>query len=163
MPAKPTISKKSSTKYRQGRYMVRNPQKYKGNPGNITYRSSWEYELMKWCDLNPAVLHWGSEEVVVPYVSPVDNKFHRYFVDFYAEIMTRNGVERYLIEIKPYAQTVAPKPKKRNGLLTESYKEEIKTYMVNRAKWKAAASVAMRSGMCFIVLTEKELFGGLKR
>jgi trans-aconitate methyltransferase len=66
-----------------GKYRPISPQKYKGNPTEIYYRSLWELRFMKWCDENKKVLEWGSEEIVVPYRSPLDGKYHRYFVDFY--------------------------------------------------------------------------------
>lgn len=155
---KPDITKK--TKFKQGKYKPLNPKKYIGNPSNITFRSSWEYDLMNWLDRHPAVRRWASEEVIIPYLSPVDGKQHRYYVDFYAEIFTRNQIlEKYLIEVKPYAQTVFPKMKKKSGVLTESSKEDMRTFLVNSAKWKAASRFAQKRGMKFIIITENELFG----
>ena len=70
----------------KGRYRVQNPKKYRGNLSEVVYRSSWELKFMKWCDTNSSVLEWGSETTVIPYKSPVDNKIHRYFVDFYIKL-----------------------------------------------------------------------------
>ena len=93
----------------QGRYTVSFPKKYKGDPNNVIYRSSWEYKFMKWCDLTPSIQEWGSEEIIIPYISPVDGKKHRYFPDFYVKINN----QKYLVEVKPLKQTKEPKTQKR--------------------------------------------------
>ena len=94
----------------KGKFTPKNIRKYKGDYRNIIYRSSWELKFMKYCDTTPSVLEWVSEEIVVPYRSPLDNKIHRYFVDFYAKIQEADGtITTYLIEIKPSKQTVPPK------------------------------------------------------
>ena len=93
---------------------------------------------MLWCDKNENILEWGSEEIIIPYRSPVDNRFHRYFPDFYVKAKTRNGtLSKNIIEIKPYAQTQQPKRNKKVKV-TRSYLSEVKTFAVNQAKWKAA-------------------------
>ena len=134
----------------QGKYRPSFPNKYKGDPGNVVYRSSWEYKFMKWCDITPTVLEWGSEEIIIPYISPVDGKRHRYFPDFYVKI----GNKKYLVEVKPYKQTKEPKTQKRN---TKRYINEVVTYAVNQAKWKAATEFCLDNGWEFMLITEKEL------
>jgi hypothetical protein len=125
-----------SKNLRQGRFIPRNPKKYKGNPQNIVYRSSWELRFMKWCDLNESILEYGSEEFWIPYVSPVDNRVHRYFPDFIIKVKEQTGeIKTYIIEVKPKKQTIPPKQKSR---VTKSFLYEAKTYAVNQAKWKAA-------------------------
>ena len=59
------------------------PEKYTGDPTNIIMRSSWETMFASWCDKNPSVVKWSSEETIIPYRCPTDNHIHRYFVDFY--------------------------------------------------------------------------------
>ena len=108
----------------QGKYRPSYPRKYKGDPSNIIYRSSWEYKFMKWCDYTTSVQEWGSEEIIIPYISPVDGKRHRYFPDFYVRIQNR----KYLVEVKPFKQTIEPKTQKRN---TKRYINEVVTYHVN--------------------------------
>ena len=101
----------------KGRYSPVNPKKYQGNPSNIIYRSLWERKFMKWCDMNSDVIKWGSEETVIPYISPIDNKIHRYFVDFYIQVRTKDGeLKSYLVEVKPKKYTKPPdtNPKKEN-------------------------------------------------
>ena len=139
----------------KGRYKVINPAKYKGDITNVVYRSLWELRFMKWCDNNDAILEWGSEIVVIPYVSPVDNKVHRYFVDFYIRVKNKNNeIEKYIIEIKPEKFTKPPPiPKKK----TKQFIEEVFTYGINEAKWKAAREYCENRKMKFLILTEKEL------
>lgn len=139
----------------KGRYRVLNPSKYKGNLGEIVYRSSWELKFMVWCDRNASVLEWGSETVVIPYKSPVDNKLHRYFVDFYVKIKNKESkVTKYLVEIKPEKFTKPPEiPKKQ----TKKFIQEVFQYGTNQAKWKAANEFCQERGMKFLVLTENDL------
>lgn len=139
--------------YKQGRFTPRHPEKYVGDASNIIYRSSWELKMMKWADMNPDVLKYASEELIIPYVSPVDSRQHRYFVDFLIMVRTRSGeIKKYAVEIKPAAQTVPPTTKNKKRLL-----EETMTYAVNQAKWAAADAFCKKKDMEFIVLTEKHL------
>lgn len=139
----------------KGKYRVSNPSKYRGDIKDIVYRSSWELKFMKWCDTNPSVIEWGSETMIIPYKSPVDNKVHRYFVDFYIKIKNKDGnAVKYLIEIKPEKFTKPPIIPKRK---TRKFIEEVFQYGVNQAKWKSADEFCMDRGMKFLVLTEKDL------
>lgn len=143
------------TKTYKGRFRVANAGKYRGDITNIVYRSLWELKFMKWCDSNVSVLEWGSETVIVPYISPIDNKVHRYFVDFYIKIKNKNNtIEKYLIEIKPEKYTKPPDiPSKK----TKQFIDEVFQYGVNDAKWKAAFEFCKDRNMKFIILTEKDL------
>ena len=134
----------------QGKYRPSFPGKYKGDFANVIYRSSWEYKFMKWCDITTSVQEWGSEEIIIPYVSPFDGRRHRYFPDFYVKINNK----KYLVEVKPYKQTKEPKNQKRH---TKRYINEVVTYAVNQAKWKAATEFCMDNGWEFMLITEKEL------
>ncbi len=139
----------------QGKFRPRNYQKYKGDPTNIIYRSRWELKFMKWCDNNTNILQWASEEFFIPYRSPLDNKWHRYFPDFYMKIKESNGsVKQYVIEVKPLRQTVRPKTPKRK---TKGYIYETLEYAKNQAKWKAAKEYCKDRRYEFKVVTEKEL------
>lgn len=138
-----------------GKYLPNNPKKYKGNPTMIFYRSLWELKFMKWCDLNHNILEWGSEEIAVPYRSPLDGRYHRYFVDFYIKVRNKSGeVKKYLIEIKPKKQTLEPQVQKRK---TQRYINEVKTYVINQAKWEAAREWAADRQLEFLILTEDHL------
>ena len=139
----------------KGRYQPKNPLKYKGNYRNIIYRSLWELKFMKYCDNNQNILEWGSEEFWLPYRSPLDNKVHRYFPDFYIKVRENNGmVKKYVIEIKPKKQCIEPKPQKKK---TRTYIYEVREYAKNQAKWKAAEEYCLDRGLQFKVLTENEL------
>jgi hypothetical protein len=140
----------------QGRFYPKNKQKYKGDSNNIIYRSLWERKFMNYCDLTESVIEWQSEEIIIPYLSPLDNKVHRYFPDFLIKIKENAGeIKTYLIEIKPKSQTVEPdkNPKRR----TKRWINEIYTWNVNQAKWKAAEEYCKDRLYEFKILTEKEL------
>lgn len=142
-------------KYLQGKYKLRNVEKYIGDSTNVIYRSSWELKFLNWCDNNPNVISFSSEEIIIPYKSPVDGKYHRYFVDFMVKIRTKDDVTKtYLVEIKPKKQTMPPEQKKR---ITKQYITEVATWGVNQSKWKAASEYCLDRGWEFKILTEKDL------
>tara|TARA_R100000388_G_C7230134_1_gene154146 strand:- start:920 stop:1360 length:441 start_codon:yes stop_codon:yes gene_type:complete len=143
----------------KGKYKPSNPKKYKGDPTNIIYRSLWERKFMVYCDNHSKILQWGSEEIALPYRSPIDNKIHRYFPDFFIKVREKNGkVKRYIIEIKPKKQTIEPVVKKRK---TKGYIYEVYEYARNQAKWKAAEEFCKDRLWEFKILTEEEL--GIKK
>ena len=138
-----------------GRFRPKNPKKYVGDPTNIIYRSSWEARVMNWLDMNPSIISWASEELVIPYISPVDKRYHRYFPDFLVKVKTKDGSTKTMIlEIKPKKQAMEPAKKKR---VTKQYLQEVMTWGVNQAKWKAAEEYALDRGWEFKVLTEEHL------
>jgi len=140
----------------KGVFKPTNRSKYRGDINNIVWRSSWELRFLKYLDNNPAVLEYASEEIVIPYFSSVDNKLHRYYVDFYVKLKKSDEViKEYLIEVKPYNQTIKPKVPRR---ITENYMKSVNTYLVNQAKWKAAEAFCQKNGLEFLVLTEYALF-----
>jgi len=139
----------------RGKYQPSFPKKYKGDPTNIIYRSLWERKFMVYCDLNEKILEWGSEEIALPYRSPIDNRVHRYFPDFYIKVIESSGkIKKYIIEIKPKKQTAPPPKPKRQ---TKSYIYEAYEYAKNMAKWEAAKEWCLDRGYEFKVLTENEL------
>ena len=139
----------------KGKYKPSYPKKYKGDPTNIIYRSLWERKFMVYCDNNPNVLEWQSEEFCIPYRSPIDNKVHRYFPDFFIKYKDVSGKTRSsLIEIKPMRQCVPPPKPKRQ---TKKYLNEAFEYAKNQAKWKAAQDYCADRMWEFKVMTEKEL------
>ncbi len=142
-------------KYHQGKYTPKNPEKYVGDVNNIIYRSGWEKKMFIKMDTNPNVLKWGSEEIIVPYVSPVDGRVHRYFVDLVAMMKTRTGkIIKVMMEIKPLSQTIPPK---RPSRITKRYLNEIETYAINNSKWEAARKFAEQHNMTFELITENDL------
>ena len=139
-----------------GRYIPTNPKKYRGNPSQIIYRSLWERKLMVYCDRNEKILEWGSEEVIIPYLSPWDNKIHRYFPDFYMKVKQNSGgVKKFIIEVKPKYQCTPPvkNPKRK----TKKWYNDVKNYVINEAKWKSANEFCLDNGMEFKILTEEHL------
>jgi len=138
----------------KGTFKPRNPKKYIGDPNNIIYRSRWELVFMNYLDNHSDVKQWASEELHIPYMSPVDNKPHRYFPDFWVKKINREGKEDIvLIEIKPLAQTKRPTQSKNS----KRYLYEMKTWAINSAKWEAAQKYCDKKGWEFMIITEKEL------
>jgi hypothetical protein len=127
------------------------PEKYTGDPTNIVMRSSWETMFASWCDKNPSIVKWSSEETVIPYKCPTDNRIHRYFVDFKITVTTG---KTYLVEVKPAAQC---KPPVFPGKRTQRYLVESLTFMKNQAKWAAATEFAKDRNWEFKIITEHEL------
>ena len=138
-----------------GRFTPTNPQKYVGDYKNIIYRSSWECRVMTWLDKNPDVISWASEELIIPYISPADGQRHRYFPDFLVKVRNKDGaLKTMLIEVKPKYQTQPPVQKKR---ITKQYINEVVTYGINQAKWKAATEFCLDRGWEFKIITEDHL------
>ena len=140
----------------KGFFKPKHPSKYKGNPMNIIYRSSWELKLMDYLDKHPDIVSWQSEEFFIPYISPIDNKIHRYFPDFkVVKKIDGTKTETIVIEVKPKSQSVPPTLKKSKP--DKKYIREAMTYGINEAKWKAAKEFCDDRKWKFIVMTEKEL------
>lgn len=143
-------------KWKQGQFTPKNYKKYLGDPTSVVFRSGWEREVMKSFDENSNILAWNSEEIIIPYVNPWDQKVHRYFVDFYARIKQPDGtVKECLFEVKPKAQTIEPQKKIR---VSKRYLNEVVTYGINEAKWEAAKKFCDEHGWEFVILTENEIF-----
>ena len=140
----------------KGKFKPKYPTKYKGDIKEIVYRSSWELKMMKYCDTTKSIVEWGSEELVIPYLSPWDNRYHRYFPDFYIKVRTKNGsLKKYIIEVKPKNQCTPPErnPKRRTGV----WYNKVKTWGINKAKWKSATEFCLDHNMEFKILTEDHL------
>jgi len=138
----------------KGKYKPSYPKKYKGDPTNIIYRSLWERKFMVYCDKSENVLEWSSEEIALPYKSPLDNRIHRYFPDFYIKVKEGNKIQKYLIEIKPKKQVREPKIQTKK---TKSYIYEVTEYAKNQAKWKSAQEFCEDRQWKFKIITEDEL------
>jgi len=138
----------------KGKYTPENPRKYKGKIENIIYRSLWERKFMVFCDKNPNVIQWSSEEIIIPYLS-IDNKIHKYYVDFWVKIKTKNKIEEYILEIKPKIQCFPPKFKKKN--ISKQEKKILETWNINKKKWKHAQKYAEKNNIKFKILTEDHL------
>lgn len=138
----------------KGRFIPKNPEKYAGDVSNIIWRSTWERRVMEWLDTSKNVIYWSSEELVIKYYNPFDNKIHRYFPDFIVKVKKKDGlVMTHVIEVKPEYQTKPPTQKKK----TRRFLEEQATFIINQSKWKAATEFCKDHGWKFQVLTEKDL------
>lgn len=135
----------------KGKFKPKNPQKYKGDPNNIVYRSLWERNVFRWLDENSSVEFWASEEFYIPYICATDNRPHRYFVDVWYK--TTEGTQ-YIVEIKPKKETIPPK---NPGRRTKRYISESLTYIKNQSKWRAAEEFAKDRGWHFVIWTEDTL------
>lgn len=143
------------SQYTQGTYKPQNPSKYVGQ-NNPIFRSGWELKFFRWADTNQNILFWGSENIIIPYLNPLDNKVHRYFVDNFVVFKDKDGNKRkFLIEIKPSKQVEKPIANNRKKKSTILYEQT--TWITNQAKWDAAKKWAEKKGYQFIILTEKEL------
>lgn len=141
--------------FHKRKYTPTKPEKYTGDPTQIFMRSSWETRFALWCDNNPNVVKWVSEEIVIPYRCPTDNKIHRYFVDFKIQIKNKDGnIKTYLIEVKPSKQLSPPEYP---GRQTKRYLTESAMFIKNQAKWAAAKSYAADRKWEFKIITEYDL------
>jgi hypothetical protein len=130
------------------KYIPKNKEKYIGDAANITCRSLWERNICKFCDETPNIVKWSSEEIVIPYESPLDKKMHNYYPDFLIQVKTGDLVKTMMVEVKPKKQTYL----KENA----SKKEQI-IWSINNAKWEAAKKYAQSIGYEFLIITEKHL------
>ena len=133
----------------KGRFKPQNPKKYKGDPNNVIYRSSWELRVMKYLDNQPKVEWWASEEMFVRYRSPIDERIHRYYPDF----VVKTKEKTFMLEVKPFHQTQKPKQKRK----TKKFLQEAATYAINQQKWRAADMFCQEHGWLFKLVTEKDL------
>ncbi len=146
--------RKQKSKFKQGIFSPLNPNKVVGNK-NPRYLSSYELRFFRFCDKNANIVKWGSEAVILPYRCPIDKKIHRYMVDNFIVLKTKEGFKKYLVEIKPASQVVPPKTKNRKNKKSLIYEQVM--YARNQSKWMVAKEWAARNGCEFIILTEKEL------
>ena len=122
------------------------------------YLSSWELKLFRFCDLNPDVIEWGSENIIIPYLNPIDNRMHNYIVDAYVKLKTKQGVKKFLVEVKPYKQTIKPPLRNtKTNKIPKSLVYEQLNYIKNTAKWEAAKKWCEKHNMEFTLLTEHQL------
>ena len=138
-----------------GKYTPKNISKYLGDHTNIWYRSLWERRVMVHLDDNTNVIGWSNEEIVIPYLSPIDGKWHRYFPDFFVKVRNKSGmVESMILEVKPKSQSAPPKVQ---GKMTRKYITEVRNWGINEAKWKAAEEYCKDRKWKFSVITEEQL------
>ncbi len=142
-----------ATRFRQGYYTLKHPEKYLGDPNKVIYRSSWELNLHTFFDNNTRVLRWGSEIICIPYIKPTDGRMHRYYPDYFVEYITADGeIIKELIELKPLAQTKQPRRNSKHRLY------ENLTFVVNTAKWQSAQQWCNNNNVNWRIVTEKSVF-----
>lgn len=137
-------------RFAQGKYQVQFPEKYVGNR-QPTYRSSWEWHFMRFCDNDPRILKWASEAISIPYRDPFTGRQTIYVPDFFIQYADAKGkMHVELIEVKPQNQTVLEKVgKNKNNQLQ---------WAKNQVKWRAAYEWCGKQGIKFRVLNEQDLF-----
>jgi hypothetical protein len=131
------------------RFTPKNISKYIGDPSKIVCRSLWERNVCKFCDDTPSITKWSFEEIIIPYVNPLDNKFHNYYPDFVIQFETNNQTKTWMVEVKPKKQTY---------LKENASKREKISWITNTAKWEAAKKYCEKNNMEFKIITEKEIF-----
>jgi len=146
----------------KGSYILQNSEKYIGVTP-ILYRSSWEFAFCRFCDLNKNVVKWSCESLEIPYQITNSNhqiETHRYYPDFYVEMVTgeQDRYDRLVIEIKPKHETEYPKPQKKQSLkMLENYEYALMTYKKNLHKWAFTKDWCERRGLKYVIITEEDL------
>jgi len=137
-------------KFAQGKFVMTAPEKYVGNK-MPTYRSSWEFSFMRFCDTNKSIQKWASEAVQIPYKDPLTGRQTVYVPDFFVQYVDKNSrVNTELIEIKPASQSIFERVGKN--------KYNQLQYVKNQATWQAANMWCKKQGIKFRVLNENDLF-----
>ena len=147
----------SSLRYLQGKFMPKHPEKYVGDIHKIVFRSSYELAAFNFIDNQKDILKWSSEETIIPYTMGEGDRMRRYFVDL--SILVRidaNTTKKFLIEIKPYGKTIAPK--KTTKTSDKTYNSSLAEWIQNSAKWAAAEKFCERNNATFILWTERQIF-----
>lgn len=149
-----TLSKTKKNSFSRGEFYPTNPQKYRGGTFP-TYRSGWELTFMNFLDKHPYVLLWASEQIEIPYCSPLDNRIHRYYPDFFVVYKDKNSnIHRELIEIKPLSQTLEEMARSKYD------KEQV---LINKAKWQAALAWCNKNNIQFRIMTQQQIYQQAKR
>jgi hypothetical protein len=142
-------------KFAQGKFKLKNPDKYLGNT-TPTYRSSWEFAFMRFCDEHPSVSQWASEAVKIPYRHPFTGKHTVYVPDFFIAYANKTGKQKVeLIEVKPENQSLKEK--------TGRSRANQAHWIINQAKWEAARAWCKQKGIYFRIVTENDIFHNGKR
>ena len=146
--------KKKRKQFKSGIYRPKNVEKF--GESKCLYRSSYEHQFLRWCDNHPKITNVQYEKVIIPYVCKTDGKMHRYYVDCRITMQESTGLKKYLIEIKPFRQTIPPKPskrKKKSTILEENF-----NFLKNTSKWDCAKQYCKKMGWRWCILTEKGIY-----
>jgi hypothetical protein len=142
------------SKYAQGKYQIKNTEKYVGRK-TPTYRSSWEFSFCTFCDNNPAVIQWASEPFMIPYRNPLTGKNTIYVPDFMMVYMDKNE--------QKHAEVIEVKPMKETNFESAKSMRDKAAVALNMAKWAAARAFCRAHGMVFRIVTEHDIYQGTKR
>lgn len=137
------------SKYANGKYTIKNREKYVGRK-DPTYRSSWEFSFMQFCDNNPSVLQWASEPFMIPYRNPLTGKNTIYVPDFMMVYVDRNQ--------QKHAEVIEVKPTKETSFESARSVRDRAAVALNMAKWTAAQEFCKSYGMRFRVVTENDIY-----
>ena len=144
-------------KFAQGRFEMKNPDKYVGKKTPLA-RSSWEFVFMRMLDEHPGVEKWASESIQIPYRDPLTGKYTIYVPDFFIVYIDKDKKKHAeLVEVKPASQTFAAQVGKSQFNQAQ--------YIKNMAKWEAASAWCKQQGVRFRVINENEIFhqGGKRK
>ena len=147
--------KKKRKQFKSGIYRPKNIEKF--GESKCLYRSSYELQFLKWCDNHPKILSVQYEKIIIPYVCKTDSKLHKYYVDCRIMMRESTGPKKYLIEIKPFRQTIPPKTSNRKKLST-ILEENFNWIKNNQGKWPAAKQYCKKMGWRWCILTEKGIY-----
>ena len=137
-------------KFAQGRFEMKNPDKYVGTKTPLA-RSSWEFVFMRMLDEHQGVEKWASESVQIPYRDPLTGRQTIYVPDFFIMYNDKNGKKHAeVVEVKPIGQTLREKVGK--SLYNQGQ------YVKNLAKWEAATAWCRQKGIKFRVVNEDDIF-----
>jgi hypothetical protein len=142
------------SKYAQGKYQIKNTEKYVGRK-TPSYRSSWEFTFCTFCDNNPSILQWASEPFMIPYRNPLSGKNTIYVPDFMIVYVDRNQ--------QKHAEVIEVKPSKETTFENARSVRDRAAVAVNMAKWAAAQAFCKQYGMAFRVVNEQDIYMGTKR
>jgi len=143
-----------ASKYAQGKYEISNPDKYVGK-GQPTYRSSWEFAFMNFCDKNPSIIKWASEAIHVNYRNPFTGKNTIYVPDFLIIYVDKSG--------KQHGEVIEIKPTKETTLEAAKSQRDKAAVALNMFKWEAARKFCAAQGLTFRVVNEQDIFHGAKK
>ena len=150
------LTPNKNSRYEQDYYVLKNPEKYRGDETKIIYRSSYERRMCQYCDSNPKIISWSSEPLAIRYTSLFDGRQHNYWLDFWFKY---DDGREFIVEVKPNAKLKKPRrPSKKTPKSLENYNKKLKEYLVNYSKFKAASDFARQSGVEFIIIDESFLF-----
>jgi hypothetical protein len=139
-----------ATKFARGKFNMTQPEKYVGTK-MPTYRSSWEFQFMRFCDTNISIQKWASEAIQIPYRDPLTGRQTVYVPDFFIQYVDKNNqMHVELIEVKPASQTILERVGK------NKYNQA--QYVKNQAKWAAANIWCKQQGIKFRILNENDMF-----